>query len=172
MRAASAWRAAIIAAALLAASASALAQSKTEVARASVKIVKPLVLSWRQDFSFGDILVPAAATWPSSTITLTRTGAFTCPAPLICTGLRQVASYHVAGSNNQTVRIGAPSVVLTNQSDPTKTLTMTVDSPATVTIPNSGQPGTTFSLGGSITLTPTTAQGVYAGTFNVTVDYQ
>jgi hypothetical protein len=148
------------------------AQSKTQVAKASVKIVKPLVLSWRQDLSLGDILIPAAGVWPSSTVSLTRTGAFTCPAPLTCSGLRQVAQYRVAGSNNQAVRIGAPSVILTNQGDPTKSLTMTVDSPATVSIPNSGQQGTIFSLGGAITLTPATAQGVYAGTFNVTVDYQ
>jgi hypothetical protein len=29
----------------------------------------------------------------------------------------------------------------------------------------------TFALGGSIALASTTAEGVYAGTFNVTVDY-
>ncbi len=172
MRAGSAFGAAIIAAALLAAPTAASAQSKTQVAKASVKIVKPLVLSWRQDFSLGDILVPATGSWPAATVGLTRAGAFTCPAPLTCTGLRQVARYHVAGSNNQVVRIGAPSVVLTNQNDPTKTLTMTVDSPGTLTIPNSGQPGTIFALGGAITVSPSTTGGTYAGTFNVTVDYQ
>ena len=161
------------AAALLAAiPAPASAQSTTQVAKATVKIVKPLVLSWRQNFSLGDIILPAGGAWPAATIRLTRAGVFTCPAPLTCAGLKRVAQYHVAGSNNQVVRIGAPSVIMVNQSDPTKTLTLTVDSPGTLTIPNSGQPGTTFSLGGAITLSPTTTQGVYAGTFNVTVDYQ
>ena len=49
---------------------------------------------------------------------------------------------------------------------------MTVDSPGTITLPNSGQPGTAFDLGGAITINSSTAEGTYEGTFNVTVDYQ
>jgi hypothetical protein len=40
-----------------------------------------------------------------------------------------------------------------------------------VTLTNSGPPGSSFSLGGSISLSSTTAGGTYVGTFNVTVDY-
>jgi len=69
------------------------------------------------------------------------------------------------------VRISAPNVTLTNQSDPTKTLTLVVDSPGSLVLTNSGPPGSNFSLGGSVNLSSTTAGGVYAGTFNVTVDY-
>jgi hypothetical protein len=69
------------------------------------------------------------------------------------------------------IRISAPSVTLTNQSDSSKRLTLTVDSPGTITMPNSGQQGVIFALGGSINVSSTTADGVYAGTFNVTVDY-
>ena len=36
---------------------------------------------------------------------------------------------------------------------------------------NSGKPGTTFSLGGSITVSSSTTARSYTGTFNVTVDY-
>jgi hypothetical protein len=46
-----------------------------------------------------------------------------------------------------------------------------VDNPGTVSLPNSGNPGVEFSLGGTITLNSTTAGGLYSGTFNVTVDY-
>ena len=62
-------------------------------------------------------------------------------------------------------------VTLVNQSDSSKTLTMTVDSPGTVNLPNSGNKGVDFSLGGRIPLSSPTASGVYSGTFNVTVDY-
>ncbi len=58
-----------------------------------------------------------------------------------------------------------------NQGDPTKTLLLVVDSPESVTLTSSGAPGNIFNLGGSITLDSTTADGTYAGTFDVTVDY-
>ena len=76
-----------------------------------------------------------------------------------------------SGAPGETLTIHAPNVTLVNQSDPSKTLTLTVDSPGSVALTNSGQPGTTFSLGGSITVNSTTADGVYTGTFDVTVDY-
>jgi len=43
--------------------------------------------------------------------------------------------------------------------------------PGTVMLTNSGAPGNNFDLGGSITVASTTGDGVYSGTFNVTVDY-
>jgi hypothetical protein len=77
----------------------------------------------------------------------------------------------VTGTNNQVARITAPNVILTNQNDPTQTLTLVVDSPGSVTFNSSGKKGEVFSLGGSISLSSSTAGGVYTGTFNVTVDY-
>lgn len=84
----------------------------------------------------------------------------------------QVAQYNVVGSNKGVVTITAPNVTLVNQSDSSKTLTLVVDKPATVTLPNSGQPGVNFPIGGTVTVTPSTAPGDYRGRFNVTVDYQ
>ena len=70
------------------------------------------------------------------------------------------------------VHITAPNVTLVNQSDPTQTLTLVVDSPGDARpSPIPASPGTDFSLGGSITLSSSTAGGTYSGTFNVTVDY-
>ena len=143
----------------------------SQSATVKAKVVKPLVLTWVQDFSLGDIVLKPG-TWSGATVSLSRTGAFTCANPnTTCSGLRQVARYRVVGSNNQVVRISAPAITLVNQSDSSKRLTMTVDAPGTITMPNSGQQGVVFALGGSITLSSTTADGVYAGTFNVTVDY-
>ena len=78
----------------------------------------------------------------------------------------------MTGTNKQTVIITAPDVTLVNQSDSTKRLTMKVDSPGKVVLTSSGMPGVEFDLGGSITLSASTAEGVYSGTFSVTVDYQ
>ena len=143
----------------------------SQSATVKANVVKPLVLTWVQDFSLGDIVLKPG-TWSGATVSLSRTGTFSCTNPnTTCSGLRQVARYRVTGSNNQVVRISAPAITLVNQSDSSKTLTLTIDNPGTITMPNSGQPGVAFALGGSINLSSTTADGVYAGTFNVTVDY-
>ena len=52
------------------------------------------------------------------------------------------------------------------------TLAMTLTGPTTIVLTNSGAPGFNFTIGGSITLTPTTGDGLYSGTVNVQVDYQ
>jgi hypothetical protein len=83
-----------------------------------------------------------------------------------------VAIYKVSGSQGQTVIISAPEVTMVNQTNPAKTLTLVPDAPASVQLTNSGNPGSNFPIGGAITIDSTTAGGVYAGTFNVTAEYQ
>lgn len=137
----------------------------------SASVIKPLTLRWVQDLDLGTIVL-GPGTWTGATVGISRTGVFTCAnANVTCTGAARVARYNVTGTNNQVVRISAPNVTLTNQDDPSRTLTLVVDGPGTVTMPNSGNQGVIFPLGGSIALSSTTAGGVYAGTFNVTVDY-
>ena len=146
--------------------------ASSQVATVSATVVKPLALSWVQDLDLGTIVL-GPGTWSNATVGISKTGVFSCTnANVTCSGATQVAKYNVQGTNNNTARITAPNVTLTNQSDPTKTLTLTVDNPGSIPIPNSGQPGVNFSLGGSVTVSSTTAGGVYSGTFNVTVDYQ
>lgn len=158
--------AALVAAVLFAAPAS----GETITARVNAKVVKPLVLTRVQDLDLGTVLL-GPGSWSNATLALSRAGALTCPADLICSGATQVAVYNVTGSNQSTVRISAPDVTLVNQSDSSKTLTMVVDSPGSVALTNSGSKGVDFPLGGSVMLDSTTAEGTYAGTFNVTVDY-
>lgn len=153
-----------------AAPAAAAPASATANAQVKVTVTKPLVLTFVQDLSLGTVLIQDGA-WANATVGISRVGAFTCSPNITCSGAAQVATYRVAGTNNQAVNITAPDVVLVNQSDATKTLTMTVDSPQTVLLPNSGNPGVDFSIGGSIALSPSTVDGTYSGTFNVTVDY-
>jgi hypothetical protein len=124
-----------------------------------------------QNLNLGSIVL-GSGTWSNATVAISKAGVFTCAnANVTCTGATQVAKYNVTGTNNQTARITAPNVTLVNQSNAAQTLTLVVDNPGTVAFPNSGNQGVTFSLGGSINLSSTTPSGVYAGTFNVTVDY-
>jgi hypothetical protein len=152
--------------------AAAPAHAANNVAQVQASVVKPLILTSLQNLDLGTMTL-GPGTWSNATVAISKAGTFSCTnANVICTGATQVASYNVSGTNNRTVLISAPNVTLVNQADPTKTLTLVVDKPASVLLTNSGPPGTNFSLGGSITLSSTTAGGTYSGTFNVTVDYQ
>jgi hypothetical protein len=147
------------------------ARAATNVVTVQANVSKPLTLEWVQDLDLGSITL-GPGTWSNATVSISRTGAFTCTNPnIVCTGAAQVATYNVTGNNGQVVRIAATNVTLTNQSDPTQTLTLIVDSPSSVTLTNSGKPGVNFSIGGSIAVDSTTAGGTYTGTFNVTVDF-
>lgn len=145
------------------------ASAKTINVPVHAKVVKPLVLKHVQNLSLGTVVLDRGA-WSGARLSLARDGTLTCPTELTCTGFSRVAIYNVSGSN-QTVRVSAPNVTLVNQREPTATLTMVVDSPATVTLTNAGNKGVNFPLGGAINLDSTTPSGTYVGTFNVTVDY-
>src|SRR5262245_4604473 len=148
------------------------ARAANGVAQVSASVAKPLILTSIQNLDLGTITT-GPGTWTNATVSISKAGVFSCAgANLTCTGATQVATYNVSGTNNRVVLITAPNVTLVNQGDPAQTLMMIVDKPTSITLTNSGPPGTNFSLGGSITLSSSTAGGTYAGTFNVTVDYQ
>lgn len=156
------------AAALMASASPALA---APIASVSATIVKPVTLTWVQDLDLGTLTLGPGA-WTSAAVGISKTGVFSCTNPnVICTGPTQVAKYNVVGTNKMVITIDAPDVRMTNQRDPSQTLTLKVDNPGSVTLTNSGQPGSTFSLGGSVVVSPSTADGTYSGTFNVTVNY-
>ena len=160
---------------LLAASAAALAtpaQAVTQSATVKVNVVKPLTLTALQNMDLGTLTL-AGGTWSNVTVGISQSGVLSCGnANVVCSGSTAVARFNVTGTNKQVVLISAPSITLTNQSDSTKTLTMTFDAPASVTMTSSGAPGIDFDIGGSVVLSSTTADGLYSGTMNVTVDYQ
>lgn len=147
------------------------AQAVTQSAAVKVTVVKPLSLTAVQNMDLGTITLNGG-TWSTTTVGISRTGVVTCGSNAICSGAPQVARFKVTGTNKMTVLITTPAVTLTSQSDPSQTLTMTVDSPGSVILTSSGEPGINFDLGGSISLSSTTADGTYSGTMNVTVDYQ
>lgn len=148
------------------------AEAATQNASVTANVIKPLTLTSLQNLDLGTITTKLG-TWTGATVGISRAGVFSCNSTnLVCTGATQVARYNVTGTNKQTVLISAPGVTMTNQSDSTKTLTLVVDSPGQIQLTSSGASGSNFDLGGSITLSSTTASGTYQGTFNVTVEYQ
>jgi len=148
------------------------AMAATITASVNASANKPLVLSKLQDLDLGTVML-GPGVWSNATVTISQLGVRICsPVNITCSGAAQVAQYNVQGSNQQIVRISVPNVVMTNQSDGSKTLTLTTDKPLAVILTNSGAPGTDFSIGGSVTVDSTTATGTYVGTFNVTADYQ
>ena len=138
-------------------------------ATATARIIKPLTLTWVDDLDLGSItLVDSGPT----TVGITRGGVFSCPGTAVtCSCTPKVARYRITGTNNQSVTVTAGNVSLVNQADATKTLLLTVDAPASVPLGNSGQSGTEFAIGGSISVAGSDAEGTYVGTFAVTVDY-
>jgi len=147
------------------------AKAATITAAATASVVKPLTLTSLQNMDLGTITL-GPGTWSNAQVSLTQAGARSCGANLICTGAPVAAQFNVAGSKAYTVAISAPNVTLTNQNDATKTLQLTLSAPSTITLSNSGAPGSNFSVGGSITLNSTTADGTYSGTITITADYQ
>jgi hypothetical protein len=147
------------------------ARAVTQSASVNANVVKPLALVRLQDLDLGTVTLPPG-TWSGATIGISRAGAFTCSSKVICTGAPKPASFSVTGTNKVVVLVSTPNVTLVNQSDPTKTLALVVDSPTQLTLPNSGNQGVTFNVGGSVTLNSTTVGGTYKGTINVTANYQ
>ena len=158
----------MLVAAMLALLQSAPAEAGTANAVVKAGLIKPLALTAKQDFDFGQIILPLSGS--AVTISVSQAGVRTCPAPASCNGLAKQAIFNVQGSNQQIVKISAPSINLTNAAG--NTLLFTPIAPATVTLTNSGNPGLDFNIGGSITVSSTTPDGNYTGTLVVTADYQ
>ena len=158
-------------AAAFAAAFGAPASAATVNATAKAKVVKPLTIESRQNLDLGTIML-APGTWSGAVVRLSQAGALTCPANVTCAGTTTTAIYNVAGSQGETVSISVPNVTMVNQTDASKSLTLVPDNPATIRLANSGNPGSNFNIGGSITVNSITADGDYVGTFNVTADYQ
>jgi hypothetical protein len=136
-------------------------------------VIRPLQLVRTQNLDLGTIVLTGTGTY-SATVAIDRDGVFDCDggtsANVTCSGTVQEAVYNVRGTNNQVLTIAAGNVTLTGSNG--GSLTLTPDFAPTVTLTSSGSPGDDFGVGGSITVTQATVDGVYTGTFAVTADYQ
>ena len=151
--------------------------SASPQAKAKAKVLRALTLTRTADLDFGTIVLSGAGAWASEIVTVNSAGALTacgttnltCSAP--ATGY-SAAAYNVTGSNNAVVAISVPaSVTMSNGAGGTISVNL-AGAPTSLTLTNSGAPGSPFSFGGSITLASTTADGDYTADIAVTVDYQ
>lgn len=152
------------------------APAAAQQASAAAVIRKPLTLTSKQNLNFGNVLVTGTGTF-SANVDIAANGTLTCPtAYFTCSGTSLPATYNVSGNKSQQVKLTVDSTItLQSTTTPGDTLTMTVLLPAsgdTVTLTNSGFPGTDVNLGGRLTITNTTQDGAYSGSFNVTANYQ
>jgi spore coat protein U-like protein len=145
------------------------ARAASTTVQVSASVVKPLEFSVKRHLNFGEIILNSPV--GTSTVSISMTGVVSCPAGLTCTGAAVPAILNVAGANRQTVRITTAASDLINSADGSR-LRFTPVGPASVTLTNSGHPGSDFNVGGSIAIPATTTDGVYVGTVEVTVQYQ
>jgi hypothetical protein len=166
---------ATVVAAALAAAGSACAQSSANVSTTgSATIFQPIAISKTADLVFGTIVRPLTG---SGAVTINAsTGARTVDPGVgqLGSGFHQ-ASYTVTGEGGQAFNIGIPTGFTMTRTGGSETLTVNLaSSVASGTLSNAlGTQGTLpFGVGGTLTVTNTTASGAYQGTFTVTVNYQ
>ena len=137
-------------------------------AKVRVKLVKPLVMTSTQDLDFGTIVPSAGA--GTQTITVQPDGTVICPAAITCIGPAVPATFNIRGSNRRNVLISTSGSDLTNALSG-DTIAFTPIAPSSLTLPNSGNKGMDFFIGGSIAV-PDDAAGDYEGIIEVTADYE
>jgi len=133
----------------------------------TVNVVRPVSISKLQDMDFGTLSF--AGFTDTRTITLNRAGTLTCATDIVCSGVPKQARFNVQGTNKMVVLLTYTGGSLSNGVD---SIPFTADGPASITMANSGAPGTNFDVGGALTVSPTLVGGVYSGTMTVTADYQ
>ena len=139
------------------------ANAATASATAKATILKQVTLTKTADLDFGTIVTAPTA----GTVTISPAGAKTCPAPLVCTGTVAAAAFGIVGTTGQVVAITVPASVTLTSGSNNMTAALT-GSAATRTLTGTDA----VTVGGALSVGASQADGVYAGTFSVTVDYQ
>ncbi|HYX47844.1 MAG TPA: DUF4402 domain-containing protein [Sphingomicrobium sp.] len=136
-------------------------------AQTSANIVKPVQLTKIQDMDYGTLLVSNYS--GTRNVVMSRTGTVTCPVEITCSGAPKQARFNIQGTNKMVVGISVTSGGLVNGSN---TIPFTPDVAGSVTMTNSGAPGTDVDIGGTLTVDGTIPGGLYTGTLTITADYQ
>lgn len=148
----------------------------SERATAGARLIKPLTLKANRGLNFGTIVMgtitgdQVVTVDGSGVVTACGTSGLTCANTAAATAAS--ASYSVTGTQGQVVLISTAPTSLSNTSGPIGTLTLTPKAPEKLTLGNSGAAANDFTVGGSITISSTTTDGVYAGEVDVQVAYQ
>jgi hypothetical protein len=146
-------------------------------ATAGARLIKPLTLTANRGLNFGTIIMGAIS--GNQVVSIDGAGVVTCGVDgggLTCTNTAAAtaasASYSVTGTQGQVVLITTAATSLSNTSGGGGTLTLTPKAPEKLTLGNSGAAANDFTVGGSITISSSTVDGVYAGEVDVQVAYQ
>jgi hypothetical protein len=146
-------------------------------AKAGARLIKPLTLTANRALNFGTIVMGTIS--GNQVVSIDGDGKVTCGVEgggLTCTDTAATtaasASYSVTGTQGQVVRISTAPTTLNNTSGGGGTLTLTPKAPEQLTLGNSGAAANDFTVGGSITISSSTIDGVYAGEVDVQVAYQ
>lgn len=152
--------------------AAAQAVTATTQADAHARIYRPLTLTSVRDLDLGTIVLSGTAPY-TNTVGISQGGVFSCGADVTCSGTTQTAQYEATGTQGQTLTVSvSSSIPLVNQTQTSADLTLTVAAPAAGSVVLDAAGEVSFDLGGSISVSDTTADGVYLGTFDVSADYQ
>ena len=156
-------KAALVCTIATAAFASTGAQAATATATARAQILQQLTVTRVADLDYATIVTGAAA----STVIVTPAGARTCGAGLVCTGTATAANFSVVGTIGQVATVSVPAAVTLTSGANTMASTL-VSSTALMTLAATNN----FTVGGTLSVGANQADGAYAGTFTVTVNYQ
>lgn len=133
----------------------------------SANIVKPVQLTKIQDMDFGTLLVSNYT--GTRNVVMSQAGAVTCPLEITCSGAPKQARFNIQGTNKMVVGITVTSAGLVNGSS---TIPFAPNVISSITMTNSGAPGTNVDIGGTLTVDGSIPGGLYTGTLTITADYQ
>lgn len=153
------------------------ASAATGSAQATAEILSNLTVAASTTdgvLNFGTISANGLAA--TSTVVVSPADAVTCGANLTCTGTAAAPTFNVTGFAGQTVAVSFPAstATLTRSGGALGSMAYQMQvsaftsSAATVTL--TGGAGS-FSIGGTLTVNPTQAPGVYTGSVGVQVEY-
>ncbi len=139
------------------------ANAATATATAKANILKQITVTKTSDLDYATIVTGAAA----STVVVTPAGARTCGVGLVCSGTATAAAFNVVGTIGAVATVSVPATVTLASGANNMTSTL-VSSAALLTLAAANS----FTVGGTLAVGANQVDGVYAGTFTVTVDYQ
>lgn len=140
----------------------------TATAQAKAKILKQISVTKSADLNFGSIVVGTVA----GNVAISTAGARTCAAALTCSGTVSAAGFDIVGSKSEIVTISADSSVSLNTTPAGTPMVATLTASGATATLGASDGKASFTVGGSLPVAASQADGSYAGTFNVSVDYQ
>ncbi len=154
------------------------AQAATGTASAKAKILRQLTVTSDRDLVFGTIVTGTS----SGNVVVNSAGSVTSCGVTgsggVCGGTASSARFNLSGSAAQVVTVSLPSASfdITNTAGDTMAVSTLTSSAATVTLSGTfggAAAGTgSFTVGGSLGVGASQADGDYTGTFTVTANYQ